>query len=94
MTLERGKCLSVYQPQLIYCNYCDSYRPVNEVKLAFEERDPIKIARSYAIDHQLATTDELEVSKIWNTELDTLTKIFSDKNELHAWTSIITCVSI
>lgn len=42
--------------------YSDSYRPAKEIKFAIEERDPIKIAKSYAIDGQLATTDELEVS--------------------------------
>jgi hypothetical protein len=41
----------------------DSYRPADEVRLAIEERDPIKIARSYAINGQLATTDELEVRR-------------------------------
>ena len=57
-------CKPFNQSQLLILLHFDSYRPVDEVKLAIEERDPIKIARSYAIDGQLATTDELEVSKL------------------------------
>ena len=57
----------MYMYMYMYTTYYyylhDSYRPAYEVKLAIEERDPIKIAKSCAVDDQLATTDELEVSK-------------------------------
>lgn len=65
MTLERGETQQAFQLiTIINLSHFDSYRPADEVKLAIEERDPIKIARSYAIDGQLATIDELEVSKL------------------------------
>ena len=56
--------LSINRNLLLILLHFDSYRPADEVKLAIEERDPIKIARSYAIDGQLANIDELEVSKL------------------------------
>ena len=64
MTLEKGRTQQAFRYTYCdYLSYSNSYRPASEVKLAIEERDPIKIAKSYAIDGQLATTDELEVSK-------------------------------
>lgn len=71
MTLEKGETKQAFQSItiviiiLLTLLHSDSYRPADEVRLAIEERDPIKIARSYATDGQLATTDELEVSKLY-----------------------------